>query len=271
MRIIGTIACALAVLGGGVAPAGARLASPWQLAAGEARSPLLPSLRLEGSGTAVASPQARALPARYSERRRYVVPVLLSVLVPGGGEIATGHWLRGLPLVLGDVATWLGHANYNKKGRDWRNQYESFADDNWAYGRWQANMKEYGPPWYEPTDAADSCSCVWISRSQDKQHYYENIGKYPYFWSGWDEYDYNPTAPYGGDSPLRRQYDDLRIRSNNSFDIATNLLTVAMATRLLSVAQSVFLVRGDLARERLSLATRPRPGLGSEVELTFKY
>ena len=28
---------------------------------------------------------------------RYVLPVALSAVVPGMGEIVTGHWLRGLP------------------------------------------------------------------------------------------------------------------------------------------------------------------------------
>jgi hypothetical protein len=73
-------------------------------------------------------PDASADP---EDHRRYVLPVLLSAVVPGAGEIATGHFWRGLPLVAADVATWLVHANYEQKGRDWRDKYEAFADAHW--------------------------------------------------------------------------------------------------------------------------------------------
>lgn len=249
-------------------------------------NPLLPGLRLQQPGAMGAS-----VGPEPSTRKRYVLPVLLSAAVPGAGEIATGHWLRGLPLVAADVATWLGYAHFQQEGRDWRTSYERFGDKYWHYtgdangnGQfdageikgWQENLREYydgqngeAYDWYDP-GAAYNCTCPFIPKEEDRQHYYENIGKYRYYWMGWE--DWLPSEDFrNSDSQgLRRQYDDMRIRSNNNFDRSTQMIVVGMATRLASVVQTVFLVRGDLRRD---LQVRPLrlSGRGGGLELTYKY
>jgi hypothetical protein len=241
-----------------------------------APNPLLPSLRLhtgETSGTAEATTSATA----FASRRRYIAPVLLSALVPGAGEIASGHWLRGVPLVVGDVVTWMAFSSYQQDGRDWRGRYERFADANWSYAFWQQNLRQHfndpaqPPVWWDTTQAYN-CNCPYIPKEKDRQHYYENIGKYHYYWMGWDDWQFNPDSPYDSDSRgLRRHYDDMRIESNHNFDLSTDMLFVAMGTRLLSVVQTIFLVRRDTEHERLSLQAVPLRGPGVELTMTFKY
>jgi hypothetical protein len=237
-------------------------------------SPLLPPLRLQAGD--VASQQVDGGDAGgYSMHRRYVLPVALSALVPGAGEIATGHWLRGVPLVAADVATWIGYGHFRAEGRDWRDRYEAFADRFWDYGRWQRVLREHydgdpasEPAFYDPDDASDHCVCAWISLQEDRQHYYENIGKYDYYWGGWQDWSSDRRDSEG----LRRAYADMRIESNDNFDRSTNLIVVAMATRLLSAVQTVFLVRGDLQREtRLGLRPLKMSGRGAGIELTYEY
>ncbi len=232
----------------------------------------------------------------FENRKRYVVPALLSAAIPGAGEIATGHWMRGLPLVLADVATWVGYAHFESEGRDLRTRYEAFADVHWritgdANGNgvidagtetpgWQENLEQYysasqpNPDlrWWDP-NAPYECTCPFIPVEEDRQHYYENVGKYRYYWMGWDDWSYNPNDPRNSDSASHRaQYADMRISSNDNFDHATTMIVVAMANRLLSVAQSIYLVHRDgRGQEQFSVKPMKMQGLGAGLQVSLKY
>jgi len=294
MGVVACLAC--------VAPSGAEPAL-WLQRAAE-RSVLLPGLRLvedpatAGGSAAPPPPDAAAGAGSMSQRRRYVVPVLLSALVPGAGEIAAGHPWRGLPFVAADAATWIGYAHYRSEGRDWRRQYEDFANAHWNYDRfddpngngepdtgeiwgWRQNLERYYGPsqpnpalrWYDPT-APYGCNCPFIPREDDPQHYYENIGKYRYYWMGWDDWEYagDANAVNSDSRSHRREYGLMRIESNENFDNATRLIVVGMATRLASVVQTVFLVRGNLnAEQQFSVRPAMLPGRAAGIELSLKY
>lgn len=236
---------------------------------------LVPSLRLDRGAGGTSAPTAPP----GGNIRRYVMPVVLSAAVPGAGEIATGHWLRGLPLLAADVATWIGKAHFESEGRDWRDRYEAFADAHWSYARWQDSLSvhfdssqpEPGLRWWNP-EAPYNCNCPYVPKEEDRQHYYENIGKYRYYWPGWEDWSYNTTSPRDSDSAsMRRQYGDMRIESNDNFDDANALVVVAMANRLLSVVQTVFLVRGDLRHERLTVSPMKMSGMGAGMAMRLRY
>jgi hypothetical protein len=270
----------------------------WIAACGEARGlepaalpsrSLLPPLRLawqaetgawRGSEMDVQEGGSATASSELSTRKRYVLPVLLSAILPGAGEIATGHWARGLPLVGGDVATWFGYAHYQREGRSWRTRYEQYADTHWDYDRWQQELQLYygvsqtDPDirWYDSSDPTDHCTCSFVFKYKDRQHYYENVGKYKFFYMGWDDWSYNSSDPVNSDSAHnRRAFGLMRIESNTNFDHATSLIVVGMATRLLSVAQTVYLVRHDLQHERFAVEPRALPGRGTGIALTMRY
>lgn len=264
-----------------VALATAGLAAPERARGADvaARSTLLPPLRLDALAQTTGAAPDPAPGTDWDTHTRYVVPVLMSAVVPGTGEMVTGHFWRGLPLLAADVATWFGYAHYREEGRDWRAQYEQYADTHWKYDKWNQELEAYYGPtqpdpklqWYDPTEP-DSCTCLFISKEEDRQHYYENIGKYRFFWMGWDDWSYNTADPKNSDSQEhRRVYSDMRIESNDNFDHATSLVVVAMATRLVSVVQTVFLVRSDLRAERLVFEPRALPGPGTGFALTYHY
>jgi len=250
-----------------------------------ARSAVLPPLRLAGvleqTATTPAPTSATDDGTDWATHRRYVGPVLLSALVPGTGEMVTGHFWRGLPLLAIDVATWFGYAHYQAEGRDSRARYEQYADTHWNYRTWMDSLStHYGDTqpnenlrWYAPLSGErDSCTCAFVYKEEDRQHYYENVGKYRFFWMGWDDWSYNTADPVNSDSAHhRREYNDIRIESNDNFDHATSLLFVAMATRLVSVVQTVFLVRSDLRSESLTFEPRMLPGRGTGFALTYRH
>lgn len=248
----------------------------WMLNRAAATS-LLPPARLQLA--AQAAPEAPGdEPAEYSDHKRYVVPVLLSTLVPGAGEIATGHLWRGLPLVALDVATWFGYAHYQDEGEDWRAAYQAFADEHWNYETWQDTLAAYydgqygaGYDWYDPS-APYSCTCPYIPKDEDPQHYYENIGKYLYYYPGWDDWEWSGDPATADSRERRRAYGDMRIESNENFDRGTRMLYLAMATRLVSVIQVTWLLRNE-AQSSPRVEVRPlrtrTPAAG--LEMSFRY
>ena len=248
--------------------------------------------RLQSGGAG----SAAVVTPEVTNRKRYIVPVVLSALVPGTGEMATGHFWRGLPLLALEIATWTAHAHYEEEGRNARDQYQAFADTHWhttgdANGNgvidagterngWQENLEDYYGPtqsdpnyqWWDP-NAPYECTCPFIPKEEDPQHYYENIGKYRYYWMGWEDWSNAGTEPRNWDSAaMRATYNNMRIESNDAFDTSRNMIVVAMANRMLSVAQSVYLVRRD-GREQGSLSIRPMKvqGMGAGLELRLQY
>jgi hypothetical protein len=250
----------------GLAPAGtdspaaatALLAAPMRPGQSDTRFALVPSRRLQWDQESAPAPAPNPPPKNVSH---YVLPALLSAVVPGTGEIVTGHWWNGLPLVAADVATWIGYAHYQNEGQDIRSDSYHFADRYWHESRWQDSLTVTS---YYDTTAAYNCDCSppWIPREQDEREYYENIGKYPQFYPGWDDWKtgYDPESPQS----LRRQYVDMRIASNDSYDNADALLSVAAITRVVSVVQCIWLVHRDANRTKLSVEPmfgRLGPGL----------
>ncbi len=238
-----------------------------------ARVDLVPSLRF-GLAQSTSSTSAAS-----SARSRYALPMVLSALVPGAGEIASGHFWRGLPLVAIDVATWLGYAHSQSEGNEWQDTYEAFADLHWDEARWQTNLEfaasdSAGPnPWspYWDTSSPHNCDCSppYIPRQEDEREYYENLGKYNHFFPGWADWNlqYDPESS----ASLRRQYVDMRIQSNDNYENAHTLLGIAAATRILSVIQSFWLVRRDGREEGLSLQPMTYKGLGTGLRLKWSF
>ncbi|MFQ5598972.1 MAG: hypothetical protein ACE5G2_00305 [Candidatus Krumholzibacteriia bacterium] len=237
--------------------------------------PLVPRLLVEGVST---RPGVAPAASASSSRSRYVLPVLLSAVVPGAGEIATGHWWNGLPLVAADVATWLGYAHFEAEGDRLRDEYQQFADRHWAFDRWQQKLEQHfhensaGPFWWNE-EAPHNCECSppFIPPEEDLREYYENLGKYPHFWPGWEMWEYNAADPRSSDSPLRLQYVGMRIDSNGNYDNATRMLGVAALTRVASVIQSIYLVHRDARREGLVIEPVTFGGFGSGIRLKARF
>jgi len=222
------------------------------------------------------------LNASKVSRSRYAVPALASAVLPGTGEIATGHFWNGIPLLAAEVAIWIGYFHYNDEGSQLRADYEVFVDAHWSPERWQTNLRTWynvddpntpPPNWYNE-DFPYNCDCSppFIPKEEDPQEYYENAGKYRHFRPGWDDWAYNPNDPLGSDSASNRaEYISMRNRSNDNFDNAGTMLGLAVLTRAISVTQTLWLVNRDVKKQNLEL--RPTYGRrkGAGMKLTWSY
>ena len=126
---------------------------------------------------------------------------LYSLLVPGLGEIMNGSTLRGA-FFMGIEAVGLGlYFNWNKKGKDIEKEFRQVADEKWSpenYLAWRSSTISRNS---SITHALPCSSYVesyvdslkvgkryWGScAGSEIQQYYELIGKYDQYASGWTD------------------------------------------------------------------------------------
>jgi len=236
--------------------------------------------------------QADSALASASEPQSYW-PVLYSALLPGLGELTMGYKLRGIALMALDVGMWTGYAINHQDGLDMRDEYEAFADQYWEQQRFidqhplvypltgqdQEYLEEQGRAVSGSGGEWWTGYVPWISKEDDKQHYYENIGKYDWFVSGWSDYD--PTLdPPLAKSALRDEYREMRNASNNSLDDANAFVWVSLAARAFSIAETAIIVhnrREDGAQSSrgsdlpIAIRARPRGYTGGELALEVRF
>jgi len=208
---------------------------------------------------------------------RYL-PVLLSLLVPGTGEIYMGYYVRGVALVGVEVAAWMGYAYYHNMGLDSRAEYEAFADAHWNYDKWVGDHALWRDPSYVGVDPKDFAALdsigsnywegwppyhTWHSKEEEKQNYYENIGKYDWFISGWEDWD--PVAqPH--ESGMRTTYRAMRKESNDELDKATEFIYLSIAVRVFSLVETVLLARRQDDRRDDTQPAGENPSSGFSIE-----
>ena len=199
---------------------------------------------------------------------------LLSAIVPGAGEFYAGAYWRGLIFSGVEVMSWIMRNQYEKKGDRIERQYKRYADEHWDLKDWYVNSNsitglsgQHGSNfgshhiWVEYNDIeyqanVDSLPVGWEmflingEISPIKTHeYYENIGKYDQFASGWDDFD-STTDTTVLMSPFRDKYLTERYECNQALKMATNFVTAIMFNHLLSAFDAIIAAKGYSSEEK---------------------
>ncbi len=197
-------------------------------------------------------------------------PMLASIELPGLGETLTGH-RRGWFMMAADVGIWYGIADRQQEGDDWEDRYEAFALEHWSEDEWARALNDGRlTALYPELGAGSSPSSValYVSRELDEREWFENLGKWDVFAWGWREFHddvwngenhpvflgaepYNPVPDdpstwfFPSDrptmTPLRQQYVDMRVKSNDALDTRDDLFNVAVLLRVFSALQMAYL------------------------------
>lgn len=197
-------------------------------------------------------------------------PVLASVALPGLGETLTGY-RRGWFMMAADVGTWAWIAEREAEGDRWEDRYEEFALRHWDEEQWARALSEGRlNPFYPDLGAGTVREDValYVSRELDEREWFENLGKWDVFAWGWREfwdeewngtnhpqflgpelYNPSPSDPstwfFPGDrptmTPLRDEYLDMRVKSNDAYDTRDKLFNVAVLLRVFSALQVAYL------------------------------
>ena len=198
----------------------------------------------------------------------------LSLAVPGAGEFYTKSYWRAGGFVLAEAGLWVVYAVYSSKGDQQTTMFQDFADNHWSvvrYAQWiQDNAPKLNPdvtsftgwliPGTETFQPWNRVSWDELNKVENKiaqmsgngfthllphrpqQQYYELIGKYPQFASGWDDAGVmTPERILKSDVSQRfLDYAAMRGKANDYYNIATTGSVLLVVNHLLSAIDAAW-------------------------------
>lgn len=180
-----------------------------------------------------ATPIQPAKPAIFIDKG-FDVPkasLLLSLAVPGAGEIYSGSLKRGLAFLGVETLGWFSYFVYNSKGNNKNTEFEQYANSHWretSYKNW-INAYKTSHNGQVPDGFTRPLP---VSKTDE---YYEIISDLDQFSSGWD--DYNQAGNY---SQRRQFYKDMRHQSNVYFKRAMIAGKMIFLNHILSFADIIW-------------------------------
>ncbi len=206
---------------------------------------------------------------------RRLGPLVLSAIWPGLGEAVTGH-VRGYFLMAADAASIGASIHYDQKGDDRKEEYIAFADAHWSEDEWKLAIEtEDQSPWFGTDYQAADEVPLYVSKQEDAREYYENLGKWDIFWYGWEDskprsiqdpditWDWtHPPAEFM--TPLRNQYLDMRVASNDAYDTRNTFRSISLILRVFSVLQVAYL-EGFIGGRYHTRSAYEGPGVGGAL------
>jgi hypothetical protein len=219
-----------------------------------------------------------------NERKSPMLGGIMSLVVPGAGEIYAGeYWKAGIFIAI-EAAVITTAIIYDKKGDNKTSEFENFANQNWSpkrYAEWTINNLQILAPSLKAQDynvfnSDGSLNWGELNRLERDigngyshslapfadQQYYEMIGKYPQFSHGWN--DSNPSdTDYHILSPNFKSYSIMRGDANDLYSVASTAVIFIYINHFLSAldaAWSVVSYNKDLTMnirmEQINLAGR---------------
>ncbi|MEO8664300.1 MAG: hypothetical protein ABI462_02295 [Ignavibacteria bacterium] len=183
---------------------------------------------------------------------------LFSGVIPGTGEFYAKSYIKGAIFLAIEAGLWIAYSSFQSKGNDQTDAYQLYANQNWdvyKYGRW---LKEQN---FTGSDGIDLSSNKEILRRQinvcesqnfshqlppyGEQQYYELIGKYQNFVTGWADADLmtvnrNNYGTYKTQMFIDYSYN--RQEANSYYDKGTTTLTIVILNHILSSADAAWSV-----------------------------
>ena len=238
-----------------------------------------------------------------TSHRDYLYPgraMIFSLFIPGAGQVYVKRPVRSLLYLATEVAAYYVWQDYSGRGNRIENLFEAFADSAWSFLRWftdaglyrggewdrvgvgisgshelqycVADMNGDGLPEFcgSTSDSGrlaqlianqDTSSFLRVSRTRD---FYENIGKYNQFFSGWSDADPNrPDIEETLSGPIawsdyRRYYIEKRGESNRLQGLAGYAVSAVLFNHVLSAVDALFSASAWNRRHALKLSGRLR-------------
>ena len=190
-----------------------------------------------------------------------VLAGVMSAVLPGSGELYAGEYLKAAIFFAVEAALVTTAVVYNNKGDNGTAEFEAFADEHWSVVKYSEylldnkaklgipedcdipiNPDESLPPWerIEDWDALNRCESIFPHQlaHYGEQQYYEEIGKYGSFSSGWD--DFKSGDPFRYITSRMKYYSQMRGQANDYYNIADKAIIGLYINHLLSAVDAVW-------------------------------
>jgi hypothetical protein len=233
---------------------------------------------------------------------------LLSAVLPGAGQVYSEAplWRAALYATI-EAAGWTAFAVTSSRGGELTDDFQRYADDHWSVVRYIDWLGENYSRWSDSAvnKAVVADALLRIYRSNDpsrpewervdfeqlnrieravrggfshtlprhgEQQYYEEIGKYVQYRSGWDDHDrsgdtliYDPAHVTG----RNQAYMDKRADANDFLGYASTALGAIIVNHLASMLDAVLTARAYNASVRAELKGSLLPDAGRPLEPTL--
>ncbi len=224
-------------------------------------------------------------------KKNVLLAGLLSFAVPGAGEIyAENYYMAGLFIAVEAAAITTGLI-YDKKGDNQTEFYHEYAQQNWdvvRYAKWtitnlsslnsSLNPDNYANLFYDNGTKVNWSTLNklemdiggWYSHKLPpfgEQQYYELIGKYPQYNSGWSDFG-NEYTPYKYGDPLTEKfqyYSKERGKANDYYNIASKAVVIIIVNHIISAADAAFLANRYNKKLKMNLSLE-KTSLGYNTE-----
>lgn len=182
---------------------------------------------------------------------------LLSLAVPGLGQLYYGSKVKPVLFAGAEAAAWILRAKYNSDGDQMIADYEAFNRTHWSENSYSDYLEwSYGERDDEDIQAMEISHHLPDTRTQQ---YYEMTGKYNQFAWGWDDavYEGNMLSDYSSANPPPRisapeltpysarriAYEDMRGAANDKHRNADKMLAAIMVNHLASAFEAFFMTK----------------------------
>ncbi|MCH8012327.1 MAG: hypothetical protein IIA61_10335 [Candidatus Marinimicrobia bacterium] len=209
--------------------------------------------------------------------------LMLSLVVPGGGQLYAGSKLKSALFFAVEIGGWLIWRDYTNRGEDERLSFENFADRFWSLTSWVnvnfiSLFHEYPEVGIKGTHhitllmpdssfvSSDTLYSGWIEGAivvRDHE-FYENIGKYNQFVSGWID-STGSTEWWREDKKIgnnvenilmtynKKDYLDKRARHNELLKFAKYSITAVMFNHLFSAIDAAWEIKKSSSKKKIDV------------------
>jgi len=183
-----------------------------------------------------------------------VLSGVFSAIIPGAGQVYNEDWWIAGIFLAAEVVLITTAITYENKGDEQTESFEMFADENWSvvdYAEWLAQYEgaditkivisndESLPPWervdWDELNAAETGSHNLPPHGE--QQYYEVIGKYHQYSSGWNDFTGGSNKELI--SPNFTYYAGERGTANDYYSTSSTVVVGIYINHLLSAAEAV--------------------------------
>ncbi|MBN1396871.1 MAG: hypothetical protein JXA06_02460 [Bacteroidetes bacterium] len=243
-----------------------------------------------------------AVSAKKTVKVKLYSPVtagLFSLVIPGAGQLYTKQYLKGSLFLGAEAVLWAVYLLHEKKGDDKTSDFKKYADENWSvvrYAGWinanfskniainqtEVNLQPWERVQWDELNTIEeeiggdlSIQPTGFTHKlapYSDQQYYEMIGKYSQFGSGWADAgwftraDVIANSGLGNVSDQFKAYAKMRGDANDYYDIATTATYIIVANHILSALEAVWNTSGINRRIRMHSHIEPRNVYGNFVE-----
>ncbi|MFA7361398.1 MAG: hypothetical protein WC139_10215 [Candidatus Kapaibacterium sp.] len=185
-----------------------------------------------------------------SKLKSPILGASMSAIIPGTGQIYAKSFIKSAIFIAVEAGLWITYAVFQGKGNDQTTTYENYAKQNWNMRKYAEWLKKEN---FQRADQINMSSDDYTLRLQinyceeinfshqlpppGDQQYYEVIGKYQNYVTGWSTADVTVINKNNyGTTKLSQVsfYMDERQKANDYYNNGTTTLMVVVLNHLVS-------------------------------------